>query len=166
LSQFPVHMGRDLLIAYLKYQRPTRAPYDSYPFSLEGLDKIAEISAQESRGAADVVEPRSLIQAAWEVTSKALMLDSVQVPLDSSFVEHVLKGTPLPIVQVEDEFSDPDSERWLGQAVICPCTCHNGNGEAPVYDVFERIAGTTHAVAGHFCAACSLPLTVIESVRV
>jgi len=131
---------------------------DMYPS--EALESIANITASEIKGAEDLVEPRGLLLNAYEVTSRALLLANVQMPIGPDFVAHVLQGAPLPVTPAEDEASEPDSERELGTSVVCPCECHADDAPQRFYDVRERIAGMTNAVVGHNCAACSMPVDV------
>ena len=165
LNQFPVGKGRELLTAYLMYRRPSRPPSDTHPFTPEALDSIARFTTQEIKGAEDLVEPRGLLLNAYEVTSRALLDDGVQVPIGPDFVAHVLQGAPLPISPAEDESNEPDSERELGGSVSCPCDCHADDSLQRFYDVQARISGTTGAVAGHYCAACSMPVSVAIDAR-
>jgi hypothetical protein len=170
LPQFPVSRGREFLTTYLMYQRPARPPYDTFPFSPEALDKIAQFTAEETKGAEDVVEPRSLLVNAFEVMSQALLLSdeamqALQPSIGVDFVAHVLAGAPLPVSRVDDEEIVPDSERKVGSTTACPCNCHQDDAQESVYDVIQRVLGTTGAIAGYYCATCGTPVPLESDIR-
>jgi hypothetical protein len=72
LGALPLAQGRALLEAYLSFQRPRAAPSQWHPFDAAALDAIVKVSAEQGNARAGTCEPRSLLQAAWEVTWRAL----------------------------------------------------------------------------------------------
>jgi hypothetical protein len=165
LHPFPVSKGRELLAAYLMYQRPKKPPLDTCPFAPEALDSIASISAGGNKGAASLLEPRGLLVNAYEVTSRALQLESVELPIGPAFVAQVLLGAPPTTALTEDEANIPDSERELGGSVVCPCECHADDAPQQFFDVRARIAGATGSVMGYYCASCTLPVRLAADER-
>jgi hypothetical protein len=163
LGALPLVQGRTLLEAYLSYQRPRSAPTQWYPFDPSALDTIVRISGQQGNALAGTCEPRSLLQAAWEVTWRALA-DSKSPLIDSAYVEHVLTGKPLPasVSTADDEAEVTPDERSLNGSITCTCPCHQDEDTA-AFDVIELTAGTDQQakprIIGYRCALCNMPLT-------
>jgi hypothetical protein len=162
LSALPLKYGRAMLEVYLGFQRPARARSQTFPFAPEALDAIVRVASEQGKAAAGMCEPRSLLQAAWEVTSRAL-LDGAETPIGAAFVEHVLTGAPLPpaVSAADDEAEVTPSERPMTPAIVCTCPCH-ADEDTPAHDVIALTAGTDEQpqqrITGYRCGLCNMPL--------
>jgi hypothetical protein len=162
LSALPLAHGRAMLETYLAYQRPPRAPSKIHPFTSDALDMIASLAGSQGHAAAGTCEPRSLLQAAWEVTAQALE-EGPTVPLGPDYVQYVLTGKPLPegVSTADDEAEVTPGERPLNASVACSCPCHQDE-DAPAYDIIALTAGTDEQsqqrIIGYRCALCNMPL--------
>lgn len=169
LEPFTREQAQALLSAYLKHQRPKGAPTDIYPFTPDALDAIADIINEQGVSAKDACEPRRLLVAAFNVFVEALTRDADSAPIGSAFVEHVLKGTPLPEVVDSDEDIAP-SEEPLPLARVCPCTCHQDE-DVKAQDLVALLAGGKEQddgqrIVGYRCAACNMLITAPIPVEI
>lgn len=154
--------GRRLLEAYLGYQR--REPHKLTPFQPDALDMIVRIAGEQAHAAAGTCEPRSLLQAAFEVTYEALLTQPDPAPITPAFVTSVLTGKPLqPSVVANDTDEDvAPSEQDLELGMICRCDCH-ADEEGEVRDVVALLSGATSqddtpTVTGYRCRTCNMPV--------
>ena len=167
LQPIPFAAGRQMLEAYLSSQRQSgRSVSRNHPFTPEALEMIAKIASDQVTADPGTCEPRSLLQAAFEVVVAALQSDEENLSLDVPFVQHVLQGTPLPpslrAVDTDEDFPPSIDQRPLGRP--CPCSCHTEAKEA-AQDVMAILdggagPGTTHKILGYFCNFCNAPITL------
>jgi hypothetical protein len=156
--------GRRLLEAYLGYQR--REPYKLTPYTSQALDTIVRIAGEQAHAAAGTCEPRTLLQAAFEVTYEALIANPDPAPISPAFVEAVLTDKPLPasIIAVDTDDDVSPSEQDTVLAVACPCGCH-GDENGEVRDVVALLSGATsqdatQTVMGYRCRTCNTPVEI------
>jgi hypothetical protein len=156
--------GRRLLEVYLGYQR--REPHKLTPFQPDALDMIVRIAGEQAHAAAGTCEPRSLLQAAFEVTYEALLTDPDPAPITSTFVMSVLTGKPLQpsVVAVDTDDDVSPSEQDVALVVVCRCDCHVDE-EGEVRDVVALLSGVksqdeTPTVTGYRCRTCNMPVKV------
>jgi hypothetical protein len=156
--------GRRLLEAYLGYQR--REPYKLTPYTPESLDMIVRIAGEQTHAAAGTCEPRTLLQAAFEVTCEALLANPDPAPITPAFVEAVLTGKPLPqnVIAVDTDDDVAPSEQDAVLAVACPCECH-ADEDSEVRDAVALLSGATsqdetQTVMGYRCRSCNTPVEV------
>jgi hypothetical protein len=154
--------GRRLLEAYLGYQR--REPYKLTPYTSEALDMIVRIAGEQAHAAAGTCEPRSLLQAAFEVTYEALLTNPNPAPITARFVEAVLTGKPLlpSVIAVDTDEDVAPSEQDAALASACPCACH-ADEDGEVDDVVALLSGAasqdeTQTVTGYRCRTCNTPV--------
>jgi len=157
LRAIPLDRGATLLEQYLEYRRPSGAPTSIHPFSDEGLATLTRIAAEPT--GEGKYDPGTLLNHALLVISAALKHEPNPAPIGTSFVEHALRGTPLPELPETDEDEIPDTERSFGQTLICPCSCHSGDAEA-AYDVMARIAGDSGLERKRYCGNCKDPIVL------
>jgi len=156
--------GRRLLEAYLGYQR--REPFKMTPYTPEALDRIVRIAGEQAHAAAGTCEPRSLLQAAFEVTCEALLAPSDPAPITPAFVEAILTGKPLlaSVTALDTDDDVSPSEQSAPLAIACPCACH-ADEDGEVRDLFgilseSKAQDDERRLAGYRCGECNMPVAI------
>jgi hypothetical protein len=164
LKPLPFSAGRQMLQAFLADQRAGKVEDPSFPFTKEGLEALARIASDQVSADPDTCEPRSLLQAAFEVCRAALYREDLHTPLDGAFVEHILQGKPLPkelgMIDTDEDVINYETTPIL--ETPCPCTCHSQPGET-IYDMESLVEintskGTNNKITIRRCHNCNSPL--------
>ncbi|MGO8947065.1 MAG: hypothetical protein ACLQUY_05260 [Ktedonobacterales bacterium] len=154
LHALPVEQGPAMLETYLTSQRVHKVPNGPHPYTAEALTLLVQIAADDAMTLPGTYEPRTLLQIAHHITSRAIDL-GFQAPIGVAQVKQLLNGTTTATDAIKpgEESEQPNTERPLGERTICPCACHD-EGEGPFYDVIATIGGVTGNVLSCCCSNC------------
>ena len=158
LNAIPLSQGPDSSRSVPLSQRTPRSPSKIYPFNQEALAAITRIAGEQIGDTK--YDPGILLECAFKVACDALLLSN-PAPIGADFVDHVLKGSPLPLSGNDDNGGDEDPDfEVLMDLIECTCDCHSDTDTALAHDVMARKDGKTGLLLSYRCVACNAPLEI------